>query len=99
MCKFESFIKMINFEATELRLGLPGGNGGSSEGGGGGGGGGEKAKNNNINGMKRGFADTVVDLKLNLSTKESGGVDVIEKTKGKSASATGATDLSKPPAK
>ncbi|KAH9687850.1 auxin-responsive protein IAA16 [Citrus sinensis] len=58
---------MINFEATELRLGLPGGNGGSSEGGGGG----EKAKNNNINGMKRGFADTVVDLKLNLSTKES----------------------------
>lgn len=95
MCKFESFIKMINFEATELRLGLPGGNGGSSEGGGGG----EKAKNNNINGMKRGFADTVVDLKLNLSTKESGGVDVIEKTKGKSASATGATDLSKPPAK
>ncbi|KDO48905.1 hypothetical protein CISIN_1g026005mg [Citrus sinensis] len=89
---------MINFEATELRLGLPGGNGGSSEGGGGGGGG-EKAKNNNINGMKRGFADTVVDLKLNLSTKESGGIDVIEKTKGKSASATGATDLSKPPAK
>ncbi|KAH9753955.1 auxin-responsive protein IAA16 [Citrus sinensis] len=61
---------MINFEATELRLGLPGGNGGSSEGGGGGGGG-EKAKNNNINGMKRGFADTVVDLKLNLSTKEA----------------------------
>lgn len=94
MCKFESVIRMINFEATELRLGLPGGNGGSSDGGGG-----EIAKNNNINGMKRGFADTVVDLKLNLSTKESSGIDEIEKMKGKSASASRATDLSKPPAK
>lgn len=44
---------MINFEATELRLGLPGENHG----------GGMAAKNNG----KRGFSETV-DLKLNLSS-------------------------------
>lgn len=93
MGKFERFIKMINFEATELRLGLPGGNCGSSEGGGG-----EIAKNN-INGIKRGFADTVVDLKLNLSTKESSGIEEIEKMNDKNASASRAADPSKPPAK
>lgn len=44
---------MINFEATELRLGQPGENHG----------GGMAAKNNG----KRGFSETV-DLKLNLSS-------------------------------
>nr|BAJ34138.1 unnamed protein product [Eutrema halophilum] len=44
---------MINFEATELRLGLPGGNHGGDI----------AAKNNG----KRGFSETV-DLKLNLSS-------------------------------
>lgn len=44
---------MINFEATELRLGLPGGNHG-----------GDMAMKNN---GKRGFSETV-DLKLNLSS-------------------------------
>ncbi|XP_059652787.1 auxin-responsive protein IAA16 [Cornus florida] len=48
--------RLINFEATELRLGLPGGGGND----------GEAAKN----GGKRGFSETV-DLKLNLSSKDS----------------------------
>ncbi|KAJ0015286.1 hypothetical protein Pint_20492 [Pistacia integerrima] len=78
---------MINFEETELRLGLPGGGGGESE----------IAKSCG----KRGFAETEVDLKLNLSTKESSSsssatvvidVDAVEKMKEK-------TSVSKPPAK
>ncbi|GMH10479.1 hypothetical protein Nepgr_012320 [Nepenthes gracilis] len=47
--------RTIDFEETELRLGLPGGGGNE----------GEVAKNN----VKRGFSETeTVDLKLNLST-------------------------------
>ncbi|KAB1996011.1 hypothetical protein ERO13_D13G175300v2 [Gossypium hirsutum] len=46
----------INFEETELRLGLPGANGND----------GETTKNNG----KRGFSETV-NLKLNLSSKET----------------------------
>ncbi|XP_044500608.1 auxin-responsive protein IAA16-like [Mangifera indica] len=76
---------MINFEETELRLGLPGGGcGGESE----------IAKSSG----KRGFSETEVDLKLNLSTKDSSSatvvidVDAVEKMKEK-------TSVSKPPAK
>ncbi|KAA8537029.1 hypothetical protein F0562_029507 [Nyssa sinensis] len=45
----------LNYEETELRLGLPGGNGDD----------GETAKNSG----KRGFSETV-DLKLNLSSRD-----------------------------
>lgn len=56
---------LINFEETELRLGLPGGNGSTTT---------EtirdpEALKLNNNG-KRGFSETVVDLKLNLSSKD-----------------------------
>ncbi|KAM7521661.1 hypothetical protein LguiA_011563 [Lonicera macranthoides] len=52
--------KLIHFEETELRLGLPGG-------GGGGGGGCKNDLGKAINGNgKRGFDETTVDLKLNL---------------------------------
>ncbi|CAF2370667.1 hypothetical protein IGI04_004078 [Brassica rapa subsp. trilocularis] len=54
---------MINFEATELRLGLPGENHG----------GGMAAKNNG----KRGFSETV-DLKLNLSSTAMGSVSEVD---------------------
>ncbi|OMO96339.1 AUX/IAA protein [Corchorus olitorius] len=55
---------MINFEETELRLGLPGGKGND----------GESTKNNG----KRGFSETV-DLKLNLSTTKEAVADEAEK--------------------
>ncbi|KAK9292671.1 hypothetical protein L1049_020649 [Liquidambar formosana] len=58
---------ILNFEATELRLGLPGGGGND----------GEAAKS----GGKRGFLETV-DLKLNLLSKEAG-MDEVEKMKEK----------------
>ncbi|XVE62808.1 hypothetical protein DITRI_Ditri06bG0149700 [Diplodiscus trichospermus] len=75
----------INFEETELRLGLPGGNGNE----------GEITKNNG----KRGFSETV-DLKLNLSTtKEAAMADEGEKVKEKSSVAPRSTDPAKPPAK
>lgn len=54
---------MINFEATELRLGLPGGNHG----------GGVAGKNNG----KRGFSETV-DLKLNLSSTAMDSVSEVD---------------------
>lgn len=71
------------FEETELRLGLPGNNGGGSEG--------EVAR-------KRGFSDTV-DLKLNLSSKDSvidsyGNTDNLPRENNLLA-----TDPEKPPAK
>jgi auxin-responsive protein IAA len=74
---------MINFEETELRLGLPGGSGND----------GEAAKNSG----KRGFSETV-DLKLNLSSKESGKNIEVEKMKEKSV-APRSNDPAKPPAK
>ncbi|KAE8720937.1 Auxin-induced protein AUX28 [Hibiscus syriacus] len=74
---------MINFEETELRLGLPGGKGND----------GEATKNNG----KRGFSETV-NLKLNLSTKEAEG-DESGKMKEKSSIAPRSTDPAKPPAK
>ncbi|KDP23667.1 hypothetical protein JCGZ_23500 [Jatropha curcas] len=79
----------INFEETELRLGLPGG---------GGGGGGNTTNEGDqiakINNGKRGFSETV-DLKLNLSTKESGKEEKMkEKTDVPSSN-----DPAKPPAK
>ena len=100
---------MINFEETELRLGLPGDNGG---GGGGGGGGYHKSSDQLVEIMKscgkRGFSETV-DLKLNLSTKESSSsssglldhqVVAVEKMKEiKSSVATKTSDHAKPPAK
>ncbi|GMI65220.1 indoleacetic acid-induced protein 16 [Hibiscus trionum] len=74
----------INFEETELRLGLPGGIENDSE----------TAKNNG----KRGYLD-MVDLKLNLSTttttKETS-ADETEKMKEKN---TVAAEPAKPPAK
>ncbi|CAK9143786.1 unnamed protein product [Ilex paraguariensis] len=59
----------LNFEATELRLGLPGG-GGSED---------ELTKYNSNGNGKRLFAETV-DLKLNLSSKEP---DMVPEEKGK----------------
>lgn len=76
---------MLNFEATELRLGLPGGGGVSD---------GEAVKNNG----KRAFSDTV-DLKLKLSSKESN-VDQVENLKdNNNDGVTSPSDSSKPPAK
>ncbi|XP_022719142.1 auxin-responsive protein IAA16-like [Durio zibethinus] len=75
---------MINFEETELRLGLPGGNGND----------GETTKNNG----KRGFLETV-DLKLNLSTTKEAMANETEKMKEKSSVAPLSTDPAKPPAK
>lgn len=49
---------MINFEQTELRLGLPGGGGGSDDG---------EILAGKSGSAKRGFLETV-DLKLNLSS-------------------------------
>lgn len=74
---------MINFEETELRLGLPGGSGND----------GEAAKNSG----KRGFSETV-DLKLNLSSKESGKNNEVEKMKEKSV-VPSSSDPAKPPTK
>ncbi|GMJ11223.1 indoleacetic acid-induced protein 16 [Hibiscus trionum] len=75
----------INFEETELRLGLPGGKGND----------GEPSKNNG----KRGFSETV-NLKLNLSTKEAESEsEESEKMKEKSSIAPRSTDHAKPPAK
>lgn len=62
----------INFEETELRLGLPGANGND----------GETTKNNG----KRGFSETV-NLKLNLSSKETVAEDS-DKMKEKSSTDT-----------
>ncbi|EEF31101.1 Auxin-responsive protein IAA16, putative [Ricinus communis] len=79
---------MINFEETELRLGLPGGSNVNDS---------EFAK---VNG-KRGFSETV-DLKLNLSTKEPSGKDVIvgeETMKEKATVPSSSNDPAKPPAK
>lgn len=87
-------VELIHFEETELRLGLPGGKGSCSEITGGGP---ETAKNN---GNKRGFSETV-DLKLNLSSKDSGSLDQVDK-KDKATSVAAAapsTDSVKPPAK
>ncbi|KAK8633886.1 hypothetical protein V6N13_014720 [Hibiscus sabdariffa] len=77
----------INFEETELRLGLPGGIENDNE----------TAKNNG----KRGYSD-MVDLKLNLSTTtKEASVDEAEKMKEKNTVAprSGSADPAKPPAK
>ncbi|KAI5326629.1 PREDICTED: auxin-responsive [Prunus dulcis] len=85
---------LINFEETELRLGLPGGiaNPGKD---------GEAAKNNG----KRGFSETV-DLKLNISSQDETADEddqdqqllELKKEKNAAAPAPGANDPSKPPA-
>lgn len=80
----------INFEETELRLGLPGAGGGNDAG--------DAVKNSS----KRGFSETV-DLKLNLSSKESSSSaknEVLEKMKEKTSlpRSTTTTDPAKPPA-
>ncbi|KAJ6413800.1 hypothetical protein OIU84_006576 [Salix udensis] len=80
---------MINFEETELRLGLPGGTAGNG---------------NDVDGAKsngkRGFSETV-DLKLNLSTKETGKGGDQEKVamKEKAVVAPRPNDPAKPPSK
>ncbi|KAK9160716.1 hypothetical protein Syun_007057 [Stephania yunnanensis] len=83
--------RMMKFEETELRLGLPGG------GGGGGGGEGETRK---ISG-KRGFAETI-DLKLKLPTKEEAGAAGKMQANAnvvKEKNLLPAADPAKPPAK
>ncbi|XP_050224523.1 auxin-responsive protein IAA16 [Mercurialis annua] len=75
---------MINFEETELRLGLPGGGKSSN--------GGDTEIAKSIGNGKRGFSETV-DLKLNLSTKKDINVGE-EKMKEKAVN-----DPAKPPAK
>lgn len=79
----------LNFEETELRLGLPGGN--------------EIGEVAGKSGGKRGFSETV-DLKLNLLSKESGGSDestttAEKKMKEKSVVSRSGADPAKPPAK
>ncbi|KAJ7978116.1 Auxin-responsive protein [Quillaja saponaria] len=85
---------MINFEETELRLGLPGGIGND----------GEAVKNNAMNTMssminngKRGFSETSVDLKLNLSSSESDSTG--EATEKTTTMASRSKDPARPPAK
>ncbi|KAJ4832640.1 Auxin-responsive protein iaa16 [Turnera subulata] len=85
---------MINFEETELRLGLPGGSPGND---------GEVAKTSC---GKRGFSETEtetnVDLKLNLSTKEPGkdtATAADEKIMKENSPVTRSNDPAKPPAK
>lgn len=83
----------LGFEATELRLGLPGNNGGCGEGEGGA-----------TAARKRGFSETV-DLKLNLSSKskERCETDPNEKVKSlqkeKIHLLPSTNDSAKPPAK
>lgn len=74
----------LKYEETELRLGLPGGNGNLE--------GCEIMKNIN-NANKRGFSETV-DLKLNLASKDSQADG-----KEKNVVASGSSNPSKPPAK
>jgi auxin-responsive protein IAA len=91
-------VELINFEETELRLGLPGGKGSVEVAGGVP----EMVKNN---GIKRGFSETV-DLKLNLSSKDSGSLDQVDNKKEKVTTvattadvASPSADTAKPPAK
>ena len=84
---------MINFEETELRLGLPGG----------GGSGNETHESALKNTGKRGFSQTSVDLKLNLSSSNNDLPSVVAKDKN-STSTTPAppranVDPAKPPSK
>lgn len=91
----------MGFEETELRLGLPGNNNNNNIGSGGGGESGEVAA------RKRGFAETVssesiskVDLKLNLSSKETVDDEVATNSNPGNKDKTGLTaDPAKPPAK
>lgn len=71
---------MTSFEETELRLGLPGGGGGSmtSEGG-------DAAVNPN---GKRGYDETMMDLKLKLSSN-------VQKTKNDQENGGGISDVSR----
>lgn len=81
----------IDFEETELRLGLPGGKAGISNES-------EALRGAGSGGYgKRGFLETV-DLKLNLSSKDSN-ADKVEKMKEKAAAAPSNADPAKPPAK
>lgn len=85
----------IDFEETELRLGLPFGKGGGS--------GCNETEALRVGGGsgssygKRGFLETV-DLKLKLSSKDSG-ADKVEKMKEKAVAVPSNTDPAKPPAK
>uniref|UniRef100_A0A2P2JUV0 Auxin-responsive protein n=1 Tax=Rhizophora mucronata TaxID=61149 RepID=A0A2P2JUV0_RHIMU len=79
---------MINFEETELRLGLPGGNGIGN------GNDGEAVKNS----VKRGFAETV-DLKLKLSSTKGLEKNEEEKILKEKTVAPRPNDPAKPPAK
>lgn len=76
----------LEFESTELRLGLPGNNGGGCEGEGG------------AALRKRGFSETV-DLKLNLSSKPKESCETDPNEKVKNHLLASAADPAKPPAK
>ncbi|XP_022863678.1 auxin-responsive protein IAA16 [Olea europaea var. sylvestris] len=76
---------MIDFEKTELRLGLPGAGGGENEG--------ETSRNSS---GKRGFSETV-DLKLNLNSNSSDG-NQVEDMKQKNI-IPASSDSAKPPTK
>lgn len=85
--------RMINFEETKLRLGLPGAGAGSGRG--------------NIDGeaaRKRGFSETVVDLKLNISSKDLAKNEEVDDQqmmimKEKISAIPASNDPAKPPSK
>lgn len=85
----------VDFEETELRLGLPGGKAGNNE---------QEnpkgisGKGSSSNYGKRGFPDTV-DLKLNLSSKDPKAAEEVQKMKEKAVVVLSNTDPAKPPAK
>ncbi|KAG2694057.1 hypothetical protein I3760_08G123400 [Carya illinoinensis] len=83
----DKYYSMINFEETELRLGLPG----ASAGGG---------NNDGEAARKRGFSETV-DLKLNLSSKDSAKNEVDQKMMKeiKMSPVPASNDPAKPPSK
>lgn len=92
--------KMINFEETELRLGLPGNDADCAV----------KNSNNWCTGGKRGFSDTTtvtVDLKLNLSSSSNNNHSSPDNLKDNNtittttaaASVSPPNDPAKPPAK
>ncbi|XP_054821987.1 auxin-responsive protein IAA16 isoform X2 [Prosopis cineraria] len=80
---------MINFEETELRLGLPGASAAAADTE-------SSLKNNWPAGGKRGFSDTAVDLKLNLSSNTA---QSPHKPVDNTTAASPSNDPAKPPAK
>lgn len=80
---------LINFEQTELRLGLPGG-GGSDDG--------EISSGKSSSAAKRGFMETV-DLKLNLSSSMASSVKEEATKLEEKSSSQRPNDFAKPSSK